>query len=118
MRSDWFNAPNRTDWPLFTSIEDVRAKFAPGTAIMVAIGGWGDTSGFDAAARTEENRALFAENVRKMLEDTGADGIPFFRNATEETMLMFFSRRGHRLGIPGVRSELTLSLHTYVEKLN
>ncbi|KAL4789165.1 glycoside hydrolase superfamily [Aspergillus venezuelensis] len=75
MRSDWFNTPNRADWPLFTSIEDVRAQFAPGTDIMVAIGGWGDTSGFDAAARTEESRALFAENVKRMLEDTGADGV-------------------------------------------
>ncbi|KAL4962683.1 glycoside hydrolase family 18 protein [Aspergillus stella-maris] len=75
MRSDWFNTPNRTEWPLFTSIENVRAQFAPGTAVMVAIGGWGDTSGFDAAARTEESRALFAENVRNMLEDTGADGV-------------------------------------------
>ncbi|KAL4940958.1 hypothetical protein BDV06DRAFT_223559 [Aspergillus oleicola] len=75
MRSDSFNTPNQRNWPLFTTIDDVRAKFAPETAVMVAIGGWGDTQGFSDAARTEESRNLFAENVRRMLEDTGADGV-------------------------------------------
>lgn len=41
---------------------------------MVAIGGWGDTSGFDTAARTGESRARFARNVADMVHDTGADG--------------------------------------------
>ncbi|KAL4782861.1 glycoside hydrolase superfamily [Aspergillus varians] len=75
MRSDAFNRPNVTEWPLFTTIEEVRAKFVSGTAVMVAIGGWGDTQGFSNAAATEESRKLFAQNVKAMIEATGADGV-------------------------------------------
>jgi GH18 family chitinase len=75
MRSDIFNDVGRTEWPLFTTIDEVRPKFAEGTVIQVAIGGWGDTAGFDKAARTVESRTLFAENVRAMLDATGADGV-------------------------------------------
>jgi GH18 family chitinase len=64
-----------TEWPLFTTVEDVGAKFSPRTKIMVAIGGWGDTEGFSVAAASEESRGLFARNVRDMLKDTGADGM-------------------------------------------
>lgn len=45
-----------------------------GTKVMVAIGGWGDTEGFEVAARTEGSRRLFARNVARMVEVTGADG--------------------------------------------
>lgn len=41
---------------------------------MVAIGGWGDTAGFDIAAVTETTRKLFAHNVKQMVDATGADG--------------------------------------------
>ena len=41
---------------------------------MIAIGGWGDTAGFDVAAETDCTRKLFAQNVKKMVEATGADG--------------------------------------------
>ncbi|KAI4606081.1 hypothetical protein J4E80_010289 [Alternaria sp. BMP 0032] len=75
MRSDTFNTPEQDEWPLFTTIEEVRPKFADGTIIQVAIGGWGDTDGFSTAARTEESRKLFASNVKAMLDATGADGI-------------------------------------------
>ncbi|KAL4913341.1 glycoside hydrolase superfamily [Aspergillus aurantiobrunneus] len=75
MRSDTFNNPNASQWPLFTTIDDARARFAPGTAIMVAIGGWGDTQGFSGAAATEESRRVFARNVKAMVDDTGADGV-------------------------------------------
>ncbi|SPQ25933.1 8ba48589-7f9f-4f13-ba52-7581dfda5134 [Thermothielavioides terrestris] len=70
-----FNEPGRTEWPLFTSVDDVRAKFPKGTKVMVAIGGWGDTAGFSAAALTDETRKTFAENVANMVTTTGADGI-------------------------------------------
>lgn len=43
---------------------------------MIAIGGWSDTNGFSKAAATDESRKLFATNINKMLEDTGADGKP------------------------------------------
>ncbi|ORY70372.1 glycoside hydrolase superfamily [Pseudomassariella vexata] len=61
-------------WPLFMSVSETRSKFKPGTKVMVAIGGWGDTA-FDDAARTEQSRQRFARNVKKMVDATGADGV-------------------------------------------
>jgi GH18 family chitinase len=75
MQSNVFNDVNRTDWPLFTTVDEVRPKFANGTVLQVAIGGWGDTAGFEKAAETERSRALFARNVKAMLDTTGADGV-------------------------------------------
>lgn len=75
MRSDVFNNKSPSEWPLFTSVKKVRSQFHEGTAIMVAIGGWGDTAGFCKAAATEESRKLFATNVAAMISDTGADGV-------------------------------------------
>ncbi|KAI0506681.1 glycoside hydrolase family 18 protein [Xylaria bambusicola] len=76
MNSNTFNREEEnSSWPIFMSVEEARAKFEPGTKIMVAIGGWGDTAGFDTAARTEESRARFARNVASMVRDTGADGV-------------------------------------------
>ncbi|KAI1314031.1 glycoside hydrolase family 18 protein [Xylaria venustula] len=76
MNSNIFNNEQRSSsWPIFMSVEETRSKFELGTKIMVAIGGWGDTSGFDTAARTEESRARFARNVASMVRDTGADGV-------------------------------------------
>lgn len=63
------------DWPIFMSVEETRAKFPSGTKIMVAVGGWGDTKGFDVAARTEESRQRFARNIATMVDATGADGV-------------------------------------------
>jgi len=50
---------------------------------MIAIGGWGDTRGFEEAARTESNRGRFATNVARMVELTGADGIFALLKITE-----------------------------------
>ncbi|KAI3340117.1 glycoside hydrolase family 18 protein [Ustulina deusta] len=76
MNSHTFNRGEySSSWPIFMSVEEARSQFEPGTKIMVAIGGWGDTSGFDTAARTEESRARFARNVASMVRDTGADGV-------------------------------------------
>jgi GH18 family chitinase len=69
-----FNQVQPSSWPLFTTVTAVRSQFAPDTAIMIAIGGWGDTEGFTAAAATEGTRKLFAHNVKMMVEATGADG--------------------------------------------
>ena len=74
MRSEVFNVHYQNEWPLFTTVAKVRPKFADGTKIQVAIGGWGNTDGFSRAAKTEEGRKLFAENVKAMLDATGADG--------------------------------------------
>ena len=54
MQSSTFNQIEPSAWPMFTTIEKVRSQFAKDTAIMVAIGGWGDTEGFSEAAATEK----------------------------------------------------------------
>ncbi|TVY48016.1 Endochitinase [Lachnellula occidentalis] len=64
-----------TAFPLWTSVAEVRGKFREGTRIMVAIGGWGDTEGFEEAAGTEEGRERWAGNVGGMVEESGADGV-------------------------------------------
>lgn len=74
MRPGAFNQPDPSSWPLFTTVETARSQFSPGTAIVVAIGGWGDSEGFENAAKTQSGRKLFAKNVRAMVEATGADG--------------------------------------------
>jgi GH18 family chitinase len=79
MPSSVFIQESPTDFPLWTTVSEVRAKFKEGTKVMVAIGGWGDTGGFEEAARTERGRRRFAGNVGRMVERTGADGMfPFF----------------------------------------
>jgi GH18 family chitinase len=76
MNSARFNADDPpTEWPLFTTVEKTRSQFGPGTKVMVAIGGWGDTAGFEAAARDEKSRKRWARNVAAMVNATGADGM-------------------------------------------
>jgi GH18 family chitinase len=77
MKSSMFIGRRPSTWDLFTSVEDVRAKFPKNkkVAVLIAIGGWGDTSGFSAACASQMGRRAFAENVRAMLDFTGADGI-------------------------------------------
>ncbi|KAI0827517.1 glycoside hydrolase family 18 protein [Hypoxylon sp. FL0890] len=68
-------AEGNSTWPIFMAVDEARSKFLPGTRIMVAIGGWGNSADFDPAARTDESRARFARNVATMVRDTGADGV-------------------------------------------
>jgi GH18 family chitinase len=75
MRPGVFNVQNQTEWPLFTTVEETRKKFSQGTKVLVAIGGWGDTEGFEEAAKTEAGRRRFAENVGRMVDETGSDGM-------------------------------------------
>ncbi|KAF2475827.1 glycoside hydrolase [Lindgomyces ingoldianus] len=75
MRPEVFNLAQPSSWPLFTSVDAVRSRFANGTYILVAIGGWGDTAGFSQAAKTDESRILFARNIKTMIDETGADGV-------------------------------------------
>lgn len=96
-----FNNPEVSDWPLFTTVENVRTQFAKGTAVMVAIGGWGDTKGFSEAAATESSRKLFAKNVNAMVEKTGADG-KFLVHAKLVDCVLICFRCGYRLGVSGV----------------
>ncbi|KAM5350611.1 hypothetical protein ACJ41O_007116 [Fusarium nematophilum] len=76
MRSDFFNVDKTSDeYPLFTTVSDVRSQFPDGTKVMVAIGGWGDTKGFEVAARDESLRKRWARQVAAMVDATGADGV-------------------------------------------
>lgn len=76
MNSDTFNVDETPDkWPLFTTVSDVRARFSPSAKVMVAIGGWGDSKGFEKACETEKHRQLWTKQVRAMVDATGADGV-------------------------------------------
>ncbi|KAJ3508174.1 hypothetical protein NM208_g15858 [Fusarium decemcellulare] len=75
MRSESFNVDETPDeFPLFTSIASVRDRFPPPTKVMVAIGGWGDTKGFEEAAKTESSRKRWARQVAAMVDATSVDG--------------------------------------------
>lgn len=63
------------DYTLFTTVPEVREQFAPSTKVMIAIGGWGDSLGFEDAAKTDESRKQWARRVNETLEATGADGV-------------------------------------------
>ncbi|KAH7166320.1 glycoside hydrolase superfamily [Dactylonectria macrodidyma] len=76
MRSEIFNVDETpSEFPLFTTIGEARSKFAPGTKVTVAIGGWGDNHGFEVAARSDTSRARWAKQVAAMVEAVGADGV-------------------------------------------
>jgi GH18 family chitinase len=75
LNSNLFTQQGVSYWPLFMTVPDVRTRFMPGTKVLVSIGGWGDTAGFSLGARTPESRALFAQNIARMIEATGADGV-------------------------------------------
>ncbi|ATY59093.1 chitinase 18-4 [Cordyceps militaris] len=76
MRSETFNMePGQVEFPLFTSVNEVRQRFPSTTKVLVAIGGWGDSVGFEEAAKDATSRSLWSSNVKQMIETTGADGI-------------------------------------------
>jgi len=77
MSPAYFNQEEASAFPLFTTVEIARSRFAHGTAIMIAIGGWGDTEGFEIAATSDGSRKLFASNIKNMVDITGADGTLF-----------------------------------------
>ncbi|KAF2272374.1 glycoside hydrolase [Westerdykella ornata] len=55
-------------------LSTIRSEF-PGAKVMIAIGGWGDTIGFGEASRSPAGISRFAQDVKIMLENTGADGV-------------------------------------------
>ncbi|CAG7563273.1 unnamed protein product [Fusarium equiseti] len=76
MRSEFFNVDEKPDdYPMFTSVSDVRARAPHHAKVMIAIGGWGDTQGFEEAAKTELSRKRWARQVAAMVEATETDGI-------------------------------------------
>jgi GH18 family chitinase len=76
MRSDVFNVDQTPEtWPLFTTVDEARASFNPNAKVMVAIGGWGDSKGFEEGSRTSDGRKRWTRQVRAMVDATGADGV-------------------------------------------
>ncbi|KAH0594909.1 hypothetical protein MHUMG1_07206 [Metarhizium humberi] len=59
----------------FMPLDQVRALFDKGTKVCMAIGGWGDTSGFSIGAATETTRKTYAKNVATALTTLGYDCI-------------------------------------------
>jgi len=64
--------PNYSPW---INVTELRQQFMPGTKILLAIGGWGETWLFPWAARDQKRREAFAENVDRMVTAFGADGV-------------------------------------------
>ncbi|KAK8138916.1 hypothetical protein PG984_002296 [Apiospora sp. TS-2023a] len=64
-----------TEYKPFMEISKVRAMFDNGTQIGVALGGWGDTDGFGAGAKTETSRKQYAQNIAIMSQKLGLDFI-------------------------------------------
>lgn len=54
-------------------LDQVRALFDDGTKVCMAIGGWGDTSGFGVGAATEESRKTYAKNIAATMDNLGYD---------------------------------------------
>ncbi|KAH6877140.1 glycoside hydrolase superfamily [Thelonectria olida] len=76
MHSDVFNVDDTpSEFPLFTTVEEVRSRLVPGTNVTVAIGGWGDNDGFAVAAKSDASRKRWAKQVAVMVEQVGADGV-------------------------------------------
>ncbi|EGR51275.1 glycoside hydrolase family 18 [Trichoderma reesei QM6a] len=57
----------------FMAPDQVRSLFDTGTKLCLAVGGWGQSAGFDAAAKTDETRQLYAKNVADTIKNLGYD---------------------------------------------
>lgn len=57
----------------FMPLDQIRARFDPGTKICMAVGGWGLSQGFGPGAATEELRKSYAKNVADAAEKNGYD---------------------------------------------
>ncbi|KAK8049266.1 glycosyl hydrolase family 18 [Apiospora phragmitis] len=63
------------DYKPFMEVSKVRAMFDNGTQVGVALGGWGDTDGFGAGAKTEASRKQYARKIAAMATTLGFDFI-------------------------------------------
>lgn len=66
-------------------LDQVRALFDEGTKVCMAIGGWGDTSGFSAGSASEETRKTYAKNVAAAVEQLGYDCVGTYHRRDHET---------------------------------
>lgn len=58
-----------------SSLSELRAKFPPETKVLIAIGGWGDSKGFEDAARDDESRRRWAAGVADMVDELMVEGV-------------------------------------------
>ncbi|CAG7954639.1 unnamed protein product [Penicillium salamii] len=73
--SKLFNSDSTPSFKPFEDPETFRKRFGPDTKLTIAIGGWGDTSGFSEGAKDDSSRERYAKNVAAMLESNGFDGV-------------------------------------------
>lgn len=59
----------------FMPLDQIRALFDDGTKICMAIGGWGDTAGFSAGAKTKQTRQTYAKNVAATVKRLGYEEV-------------------------------------------
>jgi chitinase len=52
----------------------IRSEY-PNAKMMIAVGGWGDDSGFFQVLQTNTSMRQFASDIATMLTNTGADGV-------------------------------------------
>ncbi|CAM1501321.1 Fc.00g104830.m01.CDS01 [Cosmosporella sp. VM-42] len=57
----------------FMPLDQVRSLFDDGTKVCMAIGGWGDTSGFSTGSVSDDSRKTYAKNVATALDTLGYD---------------------------------------------
>ncbi|KKK14942.1 hypothetical protein P175DRAFT_0435786 [Aspergillus ochraceoroseus IBT 24754] len=74
-KSTLFNSDSPPQFTPFEPVSQMRQRFGPNTKLMIAIGGWGDSSGFSDGAKDDASRARYAKNVASMLNSVGFDGV-------------------------------------------
>jgi len=73
-------------------IQTIKSEY-PEAKIMVAIGGWGDTTGFSEAVKSDAGIAKFATDVKTMVDTNGLDGVGGFSHDSYNVHLL--TRRRH-----------------------
>ncbi|KAI8721564.1 Chitinase [Fusarium sp. LHS14.1] len=71
--SSLFAAEPAGKYEPFKPLDEIRALFDDGTKVCMAIGGWADTAGFSAGAKTDKTRKRYARNVADTLARLGYD---------------------------------------------
>ncbi|KAL4924563.1 glycoside hydrolase superfamily [Aspergillus undulatus] len=74
-KSTNFNTDSPPAFEPFEPVSTMRNRFGPDTKVMIAVGGWGDSSGFSEGAKDEASRERYANNVAAMLGSSGFDGV-------------------------------------------
>lgn len=87
----------------FMPLDQVRALFDEGTKVCLAVGGWGDTTGFGVAAASDSSRKTYAQNIATALDALGYDCVgksePEVHDLQSMTSISSQKYR-HRLGVP------------------